>query len=55
MPGLKVLTSEAEPGVRENLLAWALQLERKFPSGDLAMFTSGETGEIVLSRSQVGW
>ena len=33
----------------------ALQLERKFPSGDLAMFTSGETGEIVLSRSQVGW
>ena len=53
MPGLKVLTSEAG-GVRENLLGWALQLERKFPSGELTMFRSGEPGEISLSRSQVG-
>ena len=37
----------------ENILKWSLQLESKFPTGELPVFESGQTGEIELSRGEV--
>ena len=52
VPGLKILNT-SEGRVRENILRWSLQLESKFPSGELAVLESGQTGEIQLSRGEV--
>ena len=50
VPGLKILNTAQ---CRKNILSWSLQLESKFPSGELPVFQSDQSGEILLSRGEV--